>query len=228
MSFGFGVGDFIAVGKLVADICSSLKSSGGSRSDYQELQRELDILSQILDQLRRLPPHSTNASLDQLKISALTCQQTLEEFQDKWKKYERSLGVTSSSSRMRGITSKILWGAEEQAEVQKLQTYLQRHNAMINTQLLQLGLAKIDAGFSDLSTVNERIVDITEDTHDTVVRVERSVAAQGSMLTNMCLIPGMIISLANEARTSWADAMQKVKRIWYTTQIRYCDFTYET
>ena len=214
MSFGFSVGDFIAVGKLIADICSSLQSSGGSKSDYQELQRELDILSQILDQLRRLPSHSTNANLDPLKLSALTCQQALEAFRDRWKKYERSLSATSPSSRLRGITDKIRWGAEEQAEVQKLQTYLQRHSAMINTQLLQFGLAKIDAGFSDLSTQSNRIIEITEDTHDRFVRIEASVAAQGSMVSSLCFIPSMIVSLANEARTSWADAMDMLKSIW--------------
>ena len=39
MSFGFAVGDFIAVGTLIANIVDSLR---GTKSDYQELLRELE------------------------------------------------------------------------------------------------------------------------------------------------------------------------------------------
>ena len=39
MSFGFSVGDFIAVGKLVFEITDSLR---GSSEEYQELVRELE------------------------------------------------------------------------------------------------------------------------------------------------------------------------------------------
>ena len=39
MSFGFAIGDFIAVGRLTVDIVNSLRAS---KSDYQELIRELE------------------------------------------------------------------------------------------------------------------------------------------------------------------------------------------
>ena len=39
MSFGFAVGDFVAVGTLIANIVHSLR---GTRSEYQELTRELE------------------------------------------------------------------------------------------------------------------------------------------------------------------------------------------
>ncbi len=39
MSFGFGVGDFIAVGKLVGEIIDTLH---GTQSEYRELSRELE------------------------------------------------------------------------------------------------------------------------------------------------------------------------------------------
>jgi hypothetical protein len=37
MSFGFSVGDFIAVGSLILDIKNCLQDTGGSKSDFQEL-----------------------------------------------------------------------------------------------------------------------------------------------------------------------------------------------
>ena len=39
MSFGFSVGDFLAVGSLIVKIVEILR---GSRSEYQELIRELE------------------------------------------------------------------------------------------------------------------------------------------------------------------------------------------
>jgi hypothetical protein len=35
MSFGFLLGDFIAVGSVIAGIVESLKDAGGAQSDYQ-------------------------------------------------------------------------------------------------------------------------------------------------------------------------------------------------
>lgn len=39
MSFGFSVGDFVAVGGLIVEIVDALR---GTRSEYQELIRELE------------------------------------------------------------------------------------------------------------------------------------------------------------------------------------------
>ena len=43
MSFGFSVGDFVAVGGLIVKIVEILR---GSRSEYQELIRELEKYAQ--------------------------------------------------------------------------------------------------------------------------------------------------------------------------------------
>jgi hypothetical protein len=54
MSFGFSVGDFIAVGKLIGEIISSLQTIGGAKSEYQELIREFDSLHTALRSLAQL------------------------------------------------------------------------------------------------------------------------------------------------------------------------------
>ena len=54
MSFGFSVGDFLAVGKLILDITKSLQSVGGAKSEYQEVIRQLKILNNALQQLHQL------------------------------------------------------------------------------------------------------------------------------------------------------------------------------
>jgi hypothetical protein len=54
ISFGFSVGDFVAVGKLISDIVISLRSIGGASSEYQELTRGLNSLIKTLCYLLRL------------------------------------------------------------------------------------------------------------------------------------------------------------------------------
>ena len=45
MSFGFSVGDFLAVGRLIHDITNALR---GSRAEYQELVRELERYAPVV------------------------------------------------------------------------------------------------------------------------------------------------------------------------------------
>ena len=45
MSFGFSVGDFLAVGRLIYDVTNALR---GSRAEYQELVRELERYAPIV------------------------------------------------------------------------------------------------------------------------------------------------------------------------------------
>lgn len=70
MSFGFSVGDFLAVGKLVADITNSLREAGGSKSEYQELLQELESLNHALKHLDKLPTKDNSANLQSIKLSA--------------------------------------------------------------------------------------------------------------------------------------------------------------
>lgn len=95
MSFGFSVGDFLAASKLIFDITTSLSESGGSKSEYQELFRELDSLSRALKHVERLDSHTgvSSNTLDSIKCAALLCRHPLGEFLTKVRKYEASLGV---------------------------------------------------------------------------------------------------------------------------------------
>jgi hypothetical protein len=93
MSFGFSVGDFLAVAKLIASITTSLKATGGSSSDYQELVRELTLLQRALTDIEHLTgPPVELPSINAIKCSALNCQYVLDEFAGKLRRYENSLG----------------------------------------------------------------------------------------------------------------------------------------
>jgi hypothetical protein len=93
MSFGFSVGDFLTVTNLMVNIVSSLRSSGGSSSNYQELFRELDLLQRALADIGHLTGRPLEQpSINAIKCSALNCQYVLGEFTGKLRRYEKSLG----------------------------------------------------------------------------------------------------------------------------------------
>ena len=116
MSFGFSVGDFLAVGKLVADIVTSLRSA--SIAEYRELICELHGLQQALYEL--------------------------DEFGAKLKKFER-LEIAGGKTRsrletMKVCTRKLQRGCCMKEEVEKLRTYIVVHVGSLNMRLITQGL----------------------------------------------------------------------------------------
>src|SRR5271156_3142892 len=106
MSFGFSVGDFIAVGELIAQVVSSLRGVG---SEYQELLRELESLSCALQHLDKLQTHSNSTkTLDSIKCAALLCRHPLEKFLQKINKYEESLGYRTAGG-LKAAVKKVEW-----------------------------------------------------------------------------------------------------------------------
>lgn len=145
MSFGFSVGDFVAVGKLAIEIATSLQAIGGARSEYQELVRELRSLDAALCQLDRLDSGAgPSQHVSSIKCVALSCRHPLEEFLAKVKKYEKSLGTWSRPSVVSSATHKLRWTFGHSDDVKRLQTYLNVHIGTINILLAEHGLEKMD------------------------------------------------------------------------------------
>lgn len=136
MSFGFAVGDFVAVGKLIIDIVGSLHSTEGAGQDYQELVRELESLDKALKHVDRLQ----GTTADGVKCAALMCRYPLEDFRNKIKKYERHLGTGGDDGFPRSTAQKLHWTFGKRNEIAKLRNYLSLHIGSINMQLLGAGL----------------------------------------------------------------------------------------
>ncbi|RSL54551.1 hypothetical protein CEP53_007403 [Fusarium sp. AF-6] len=132
MSFGFSIGDFLAAGKLINDIISSLRHS--SASSYQELIVELHGLKRALDEIEHLEcPPGQEAALNSVKVAALMCQYLLDQFASKLKKYER-LDVrlqhgdnSSTSDRLKSWGRKVQWGVGMEKDVVELRAYIATH-----------------------------------------------------------------------------------------------------
>ena len=143
MSFGFSVGDFITVGRLVQQIVSSLKAS--SISEYHELILELHGLQRALYEIEHLKCHPSQVpAVNSIKVAALTCQYPLDEFAGKLKKFE-SLGPGKAEhavrlEKVRMWSKKLRWGFCMEEEVMKLRAYLIVHVGSLNTRLITQGL----------------------------------------------------------------------------------------
>ncbi|RAL61854.1 hypothetical protein DID88_002917 [Monilinia fructigena] len=96
MSFKFSADDFIAAGETIAKLIKGLRETGGFKSDYQELVRELQDLDKALKHVDRLKAGNRN-NLDIIKCAASSCRHSLERFLNRISRYEYSLGPTAFS-----------------------------------------------------------------------------------------------------------------------------------
>ena len=101
MSFGLGIGDFIAVSNVVGAIIGALRNGS---DDYQQLRNELQSLQKTLHHINQLDPSSMRAvDLNQIKSSAIMCLYPLQEFFKNMQKYDESLGIGNHSKYWKRI-----------------------------------------------------------------------------------------------------------------------------
>jgi hypothetical protein len=147
MSFGFAVGDFVAVGKLIRDIVSVLRTA--ARAEYDELILELHGLQHTLNHVERLTaPPERQSSVASIKVAALTCTHVLDEFANKLKRFE-SLSAQHGVSNGKLWTQKLRWGFTMGDEVRNLRCYLLVHVGSLNARLATEGLYVFRSKVSD-------------------------------------------------------------------------------
>lgn len=223
MSFGFSVGDFLAVGSLINDIVCSLREAGGSKSEHQELVRELESLQQALSHLDKLQlGKSSQTSLESIKYAAYSCRRPLEQFLGKIKKYEKSLGVWSQRSSLKSATDKLRWAFGEKDEIRKLQSYLNVHVGTINILLAEHGLETMDIDSKKAEADQLHVRARFDDTRKVIDWIKSSVSAQAlaiqttqSMLSKLCEL------VSGESITSWKSFGEMVAKMCVSTQQIY-------
>ncbi|KAF2800861.1 hypothetical protein K505DRAFT_227706 [Melanomma pulvis-pyrius CBS 109.77] len=223
MSFGFSVGDFIAIGKLICDITSCLQSVGGAKSDYQELIREFELLDAALRHLDQLD-NTTSAStrLDAIKYAALSCRLPLEEFLDKARKYEKSLGIWNKVHIVKSTTNKLGWTFKQKDEIKRLQTYLNVHIGTINILLTEYGLEKMDMADRRAEADCARVRNQLQDTHIILEEVRRSLPDQALLLRNVhSMVRGIHKLVCGEMKSSLEHIGRMVRKVCVSTQQIY-------
>ena len=120
--FGFGVGDFIAVLKLIARVAKALKESGGAASEYQDVVQELECLQTLLTHLGtvRFQDVASKKPAVRLTILISACQRPLEGFLERIARFYDSLDATSQRGLFHKAPRKAQWGAFMGEEIPKL------------------------------------------------------------------------------------------------------------
>jgi hypothetical protein len=216
MSFGFSVGDFIAVGTLVAGIISCFGESGGSKSEYQELLRELESLQHALAHLDKLRlGDSSLANIDSIKYAALSCRRPLEHFLGRIKKYDKTLGVWSKDGRLKGAAHKLGWMYGQKDEIRKLQSYLNVHVGTINILLAEHGLEIMSLASERVEADHMHIRERLDDTRAIINWIKDNVSAQALAVkfTNS-MLSSLFDMITGEFRTTLKTLEAMVARVW--------------
>lgn len=216
MSFGFSVGDFLAVGKLIADITNSLGEASGSKSEYQELLRELESLNHALRHLDKLPTNIASANLESIKYTALCCRRPLEQFLGKIQKYDMALGIWGRANPIKKTADKLRWAFKEKDEIKKLQSYLNIHIGTINMLLAEHGLERMnlasDKGQLDQLHIRERL----ENTRSLMQWIKGSLIAQTAVVqNNSSMLTELFGMVSGELSGSLKSLREMVAKVWY-------------
>jgi hypothetical protein len=191
MSFGFAVGDFITVGKLIKDITDCLRSAGGARSEYQELLKELEELKTVLYQLDQLDSNAAPSNhIDTIKLVTTSCWERLEGFLARVQKHDRSLGSTSRTNAWRGTADKLGRSFCLKEEVEKLQRDIHTYNSIIGIHLAQHGVERLEAIGKKTDAACTQISGHIHHTQDAFEQISKGILHQAVVTSNTsCPMP---------------------------------------
>lgn len=102
VGFGFSAGDFIAALQLVSTVIDALRDSGDSSTEYRSLIQQLFSLETALLKVKRLEADDEQrAEVIALRQAACQCQNTIDRFWQKIRKYQPCLRTGGSGSRVK-------------------------------------------------------------------------------------------------------------------------------
>lgn len=214
MSFGFSVGDFFAVSRLVADIVNSLNDASGARPEFRGLLKEPHILQELLLRLENFQGSSQSHSpnMHPIKFAALSCRIPLEEFLNKMGKHSNSLAEGARVSPFRGGLDKLKWsfGTGQKEAVAKLQNYLSVHMSAIGVLLLEDGTQTASLTMEKLDDAHHQLEEVRQvvtDTRNNVADQRAAVREVHSMLSRIFDVFG------GDALSGWNALAEKVSSI---------------
>jgi Fungal N-terminal domain of STAND proteins len=139
VGFGFSTGDFIAALQLVSTIIDALRDTGDSSTEYRALISQLLTLETALLKVKRLDvDEEQHAEVIALSQAACQCQNTIDTFWEKIKKYQPSLQARGSGSRVRDGWFKIKWALCKKDDLAKFKADLIGHTESIELLLVTL------------------------------------------------------------------------------------------
>jgi len=146
MSFGFSVGDFIAISGLIRTLVDALDSDTGSRAQYSRLLDELKSLHSaflavegVVQKLRR-DEKSHASTINAITYEIGCCRKLVKDFNTDTKKYRESLRHGGSSRKVKEAWRKISYKISKEEDVVMLKDSLGRRVGAINLLLVVAGM----------------------------------------------------------------------------------------
>jgi len=114
MSFGFSVGDFLAVAQLAYTLGKALSDSKGAAKEYKDLISELNVVHKVLFQVDELRAANqmAKATVNALLFTVNTTNVVMETFLDEHEAYEESLKPGGSRNPVKDLYMKGKWATQ--------------------------------------------------------------------------------------------------------------------
>ncbi|PWW75660.1 hypothetical protein C7212DRAFT_358554 [Tuber magnatum] len=159
MSFGFSVGDFIAISGLILNLVDALDSNTGSRAQYSRLSDELKSLhsaflavQDVVHKLRR-GDKSHASTVNAITYEVECCRKLILGFTADTEKYRESLCHGGSGRKVKDAWRKISYRIFKEEDVVMLKDSLRRRVEAINILLMVAGIRSVfslEAKVSDM------------------------------------------------------------------------------
>lgn len=156
MSFGFSVGDFLAVAQLAYQLGKALSDTKGAAKEYQELIAELNVVHKVLLQVEglRAANQLATATVNALLFTVNTTNVAMETFLDDHAAYDKSLRAGGSGNPVKDIFKKGKWATNMPEKASRYTTHSSPEAAEADDNYAGQGLTKVpryDAGCRQLS-----------------------------------------------------------------------------
>ena len=134
MSFGFAVGDVLAILNLFERVATEISSYRSAPQHFQQLGVELHLLQRTLHRLLELEPGSQDEvqELEQIRAITIHCHQPIQAFVSKMRASQKSLGPMSSSTTLTTISHKLHWSLIARKDVDELRKVIMSEMIAIN------------------------------------------------------------------------------------------------
>ncbi|RGP66295.1 transcriptional corepressor ssn6 [Fusarium sporotrichioides] len=145
MSFGYAVGDVIAVLGLFERIAIELRNYKDAPMHFQQLRAELDLVHSTLKHVLTLEPNCKEEfqTLEQIRAIVIHCSQPLQAMVNKMRSKESSLGHFRSTRCLSGIGERLHWSMIAQGDIDSVRKTIMSQMAAINILLSVQQLTRV-------------------------------------------------------------------------------------
>ena len=134
MSFGFTIGDAIAVINLLERAVVEIRNYRNAPRHFQQLATELHLLQSTLQRLLQIKPYDDeeHAHLEHIRAIAIHCSQPLQAFMAKMRSSEKSLGHVRSAGTLSTFGTRLHWSLITRQDVEEVRKVVLTEMTAIN------------------------------------------------------------------------------------------------